>query len=892
MMESARVFLCTLFMAAVCTAGIAGTDRVQSPDAKWKTIKTVHYHIHYPANPKGDFEQFAMEVASKIEGIHEKVAEWVGYEEKGPTNVLIIDPIMEANGATIPNMRRPAVLLYKTQPEPESGIGHYDNWVDLLVTHELAHLHHLMRPQNGPKAGSLFGLLLYSSYGPITIKAPRLIVEGYATLIEGRITGSGRPHSAYRAAVIRQWAIQGRLPGYDVVSGSGGFRGGQMAYLLGSAYLEWLEKQNSDDPDILKKFWKQLTSKKKRSYSDSFKATFGLKPEDSYSRWRAEVTHDAIAFEQKAKASGLIREGEVVARFDTEISGLALSPDGSKLMARLLTNDRPGIRIWDLNAGPEPDKKSKRVKPEKADDPNEVEDRKPEFLEPKILTVLGKRNGVMPRRAWWTGDDQVTLEMRPPNHEGILTQNFLVADLKAKTVAPAKMPLSHASSEFTWKEIDGIWNIVRKLPNGSEQQITRVLSAAWQPAPTPDGKVLYYVQLTATGCEIRRLYLDQPEMETVRLPIPENIIIQDTIISPPNAPSLLPSPVGVTAKVDDYSVFGSHLMEVVNAYGYAVSPADNSLAIGFGGSDILGRLNWYAVGAIGAARGPRGGGIGIAYRGWRLAPSLQAFSSFEKPSAQKYEPLQGLDRERQGAELAFTWQQKGMTPISIKPFTAWETVKNIDSDIADTNRYLVGAAASFAKQWSRSDWGVSANATFQGAFGRSNTSSGIDEDSDWNISRLQAGLSLLTPAGPINITAEEGRLGGDYSILDAFRLGGQNTGLVPDSLEINRVQQPALPGYLQVGDRMRKLRASYGIVGHVYYERAAVWSSGQSSIDYQSVLGIELRADEAFDMFDPLNLLQGPIPKITIGVHRPLDGIMKERGNNRNIWTINISIVI
>ena len=218
-----------LLLSLLCGAfavGAFANDRVMSADARWKTIKTEHYLIHYPANPKGEFESFAREIASKIEGIHAKVAEWVGYEEKCPLNVVLSDPILEANGMVAPLPKKPRVIFYKTSPEPDSEIGHFDNWVEDLVTHELTHVHHLLRPKNGKTIRrGLPGILLADARAlPILLDAPRVIEEGYATLIEGRITGSGRPHSAYRAAVIRQWALQGMLPDYDAVSGSNAFK--------------------------------------------------------------------------------------------------------------------------------------------------------------------------------------------------------------------------------------------------------------------------------------------------------------------------------------------------------------------------------------------------------------------------------------------------------------------------------------------------------------------------------------------------------------------------------------------------------------------------------------------------------------------------------------------
>jgi hypothetical protein len=898
-----------LCLALAAAFAFAGDGRVQSPDAHWKTIKTKHYRIHYPANPKGGFEPFAFEVASKIEGIHSKVAELVGFEAKGPVNVLIQDPILEANGATIPLLNNPQLVLWKTQPDPDSGIGHYDNWVDLLVTHELVHLHHLMRPKNGQNAErywfdslSLFNWFNpYSMIGPITLKAPRLILEGYATLLEGRITGSGRPHSAYRSAVIRQWAISGKLPDYADASSGSGFRGGSMAYLLGSAYLEWLERQHPDEPDILVKFWKQLTSKRNRNYSDCFQATFGGTPEKSYNRWRAEVTYDAMAFEQNLKSKGMIREGKILAAYNGEITHLGISPDGTKLMARILTNDnKEGIRIWDLKAAPKEDKEEKKWAEKKKGDPNEVEDRKPEWTEPKVLAIIGRRNEYLPRRAWWTGNNQITFELRQPNREGILVQSFWVYDINKKTEKRTKKSGTVNANEYTWKEIDGGWNIVKTLPDGKEQQITRTLSSAWQPAPSPDGKTLYYVSLDAYGCQVRMIDLTEPVLEPAVMPIPEPLMAPGAILSEPDSPSLLPPPSQATPAQTSYSVWDSHDFNLA-APSLSVSPATNSIAIGFVGSDALDRLRWYAAAMVRGSymwsnketSGPRGFGLGLMYRGWRLAQSLQAFSSLEKPSKQRFAPIDGFDRERQGAELAFTWDRKGLAPIAIKPFAAYESIKGVEQlgpQAAD--RVMAGAMAAFStrrtKGGKNGEWGFGVSASIGGAYGRTELRvTDIDSvpiqhysddendknDDNWNIVKLSAGLSLVTPGGSINVRAEEGRVRGNYGIWDAFHLGGLNVTLLPDGLDMNRVQQAALPGFIQSGDRMRRFRVSLEEI--VYYERVAVWNSKGSEPEYLRVIGAELNFDRLIDADIAKSI--GATPMFSLGVHRPLDGIMKKR---------------
>ena len=51
-------------------------------------------------------------------------------------------------------------------------------------------------------------------------------MEGYATVVEGRLTGSGRPHGDMRASILRRWAQGGKLPSYArLASDSESWRG-------------------------------------------------------------------------------------------------------------------------------------------------------------------------------------------------------------------------------------------------------------------------------------------------------------------------------------------------------------------------------------------------------------------------------------------------------------------------------------------------------------------------------------------------------------------------------------------------------------------------------------------------------------------------------------------
>ena len=326
----------------------AAPPRTQAPDAPWLTFTTAHYRIHCPAA----FEGFGREVAGRVEGVHVQYLELVGfaYEKPGkPIDILILDPVLEPNGMAVLLLQRPHVVLWKTEPEPDSEIGHHRGWAELVVTHELGHMHHLLRPTRKPGLWRRWTTVI----GPLDEKLPRWVKEGYATLIEGKLTGSGRPHSAFRAAVLRQWALEGKLPTYEALSGTGGFLGGSLAYLGGSAYLEWLET-TSGDPKVFQSLWTRLAGK--RDFDAAFQATFGFGPKDGYQLFCAELTHTALELERRAKAEGL-REGEIVTQLKGWATDLALSPDGSKLMARVLDPKQPGLYVWDLKAPPKPAEK-------------------------------------------------------------------------------------------------------------------------------------------------------------------------------------------------------------------------------------------------------------------------------------------------------------------------------------------------------------------------------------------------------------------------------------------------------------------------------------------------------------------------------------------------------
>lgn len=893
--------------ALLATSAVIAAPARQAPHADWRTIKTPHYRIHYPPV----MAEWAQEVASQVEGIHTQVTAMVGYASPKPVQVVLVDPMQAANGMAMPLLDQPFVVLWRTHPESDdTHAGSMTNWTEDVTVHEFAHIHHMMRPQNRPTFLERISAL---PLGPITLKAPRWIFEGYATLVEGKLTGSGRPHSATRAVILRQWALQGKLPAYEALDGMEGFLGGNMAYMVGSAYLEWLERQRPQTPDILPRLWKQLASRKRRKFTESFQATFGFHPKDGYDRFKAELTHDALAWEGHLKAAGL-REGEAFGRFPGKVEDLALSPNGKKLLARYAHKlSDSGLVVVDLEAKkPEKKDREKREEERDAKDPNEVKDVDPEFPWRKA-TRLMPINGRLPERALWVDDSTVRFDLKRRDEEGVLTrQPALWRAKQGLDLSPDKAPQAAAEVlrpvhrkgqwllEFraqavplpgqaigrAWVdaprkliyvgcEMEGTWNLVRvpyleqdgKLSFGEAQRLTRTASAVWNPAPTPDGKQLYFTRLDARGTEIRVMNLEQAPLPALPATVP-NFLTQRAILSPAPEANPLPAPGPVPPSEPYRGLDNQTLRQLVSV---TWVPQGFGYQIGIGGSDLLNRFSWMALAGVGNGAGPRGAVLGFSSTTWQWNPSLLAFSALERPSRQRFSP-RALDRERRGGELGFVTENKGELPHWLGFFLAGERVQALEeaTPLGDPlNRSLVGLRGGGETRWSRGEWGISARLegnVLQGQNRRGSFSEG------WNLQRAGLAVNLGNPAVPVVLKAEGGRIGGKAG--EAFHLGGMTSSLIPTSLDLNRIEQAALPAYEAVGNRFARYRTELGVGFRAYVEHTALWNDTAARGPFQKMAGIEL--DFGPEQLSGADALLGKF-HFNLGVHRPLNGLQKDR---------------
>jgi hypothetical protein len=389
------------------------------PWLDWHTVETPHFTLHYPTA----YREWSLSLAQRIETVRTQVVALVGYGPRRRVHIVIDDPINAANGYAFTTLDAPTIVLWPVSPDPRSDIGDYAIWQDLLTTHEFAHVAHLTRPSRN-RFQKLLQAISPVPLGPIATKAPRWVMEGYATYIEGRVSGTGRPNSAWRAAILRQFALEGRLPAYGQLSSSGGWMGGEFAYLAGSAYLEWLARRQGDSSVVA--LWRRMTAKTDRSFTGAFAGVYGGSPAELYGRFTVDLTADAVEIARQLRRQQLT-EGTLVQRLRRSTGDPAVAPDGRYVALTIRKEDAPSaVVVW--KTADEPDTAAAaRREAQRRRDPEDVPDRS--FYPParRVVASLVANDGFAYETPRWFADNKrLLLTRKVPARDGTVRPDLFV----------------------------------------------------------------------------------------------------------------------------------------------------------------------------------------------------------------------------------------------------------------------------------------------------------------------------------------------------------------------------------------------------------------------------------------------------------------------------------
>lgn len=166
---------------SVLTSPLGGqTD----PRGQWRTWHTPHFRVY----ARQEHGAIALVAAREAELAYAGLAREL-IPPRGTVDLVLYDNVDFANGFTSPFPRN-QVAVYLTSPASESGLSRYDDWLRLVITHELTHVFHLDR------SAGIWGVLqrIFGRAPGLFPNAyrPSWVSEGLAVYYESRLTEGGR----------------------------------------------------------------------------------------------------------------------------------------------------------------------------------------------------------------------------------------------------------------------------------------------------------------------------------------------------------------------------------------------------------------------------------------------------------------------------------------------------------------------------------------------------------------------------------------------------------------------------------------------------------------------------------------------------------------------------
>ena len=239
-MRRARRLIAHACAWALLALSLAGRASAQpAPYRHWQTLRTAHFDVHVARG----LEREGRAAAAAAERAYAALAKGLA-PPRGRIELVLSDDADYSNGYAIvsPTNR---IVIFATPPIEHAGLRFNEDWLELVIVHELTHVFHLDRARGAWRvAQTLFGrapALFPNAY------SPSWLVEGLAVYEESRLTRGGRLNDAQNRLYARAGAIEGKLFRLDQLSlGTSRFPAGEGAYGYGSLFVDWLARTRGD----------------------------------------------------------------------------------------------------------------------------------------------------------------------------------------------------------------------------------------------------------------------------------------------------------------------------------------------------------------------------------------------------------------------------------------------------------------------------------------------------------------------------------------------------------------------------------------------------------------------------------------------------------------------
>ena len=278
-------------------ASVAAAQATVRPDLTWQSLEAPHVRVVFEPG----LEALARRVVDVAESAYVALARELT-PPRGRIDLILADNVDYANGAATPFPSN-RIVLYARPPVEQLALRPHEDWMRLLVTHEMAHIFHLDRVRGlwalGQRVFGRAAPLFPNAY------APSWVLEGLAVHYESRLGGGGRLRGSEFPAVARAAALDGVLPPLDALSAdTPRFPLGHSVYVYGAFAM------TRGDSTMLRRFVEESSTRLFVSRLDArARAAFGLTFRARWEAWRDSVTRDAAGLPESPPVSVRSREG-------------------------------------------------------------------------------------------------------------------------------------------------------------------------------------------------------------------------------------------------------------------------------------------------------------------------------------------------------------------------------------------------------------------------------------------------------------------------------------------------------------------------------------------------------------------------------------------------------
>ena len=300
------------------------------PDEAWRTVETEHFRVTFPEH----LGELGGRAATLAEYAYRKLTAQFRQGPPGPIDLVLTDHVDASNGfARIWPSNR--IVLYARPPADDLALAYFDEWLELLITHELAHVFHL---DYGGTLGRIFRALFGRALTPLTFPGtvvPGWVVEGLATWYESALTGAGRVHGTFHQMVLRTAALEGRFESIGQAGGnSPQWPGGVRRYAYGSLFFDYLlDKYGRDGmAAFVEAVARPAAQLPLPRLNAAGRRAFGASLSSEWTAWANEVQARLSRLDGELAAFGPISEPEALTRNARYGLHPMVSPDGSALI--------------------------------------------------------------------------------------------------------------------------------------------------------------------------------------------------------------------------------------------------------------------------------------------------------------------------------------------------------------------------------------------------------------------------------------------------------------------------------------------------------------------------------------------------------------------------------